>query len=136
MGQSMEVADRYYSALSRNDAEAVAATFSTHCKVDVPGGMLEGPDQVKGWMKSFFDAFPDITHSHDEVKAEGDRLVTTVHVEGTHTAPLVSPQGEIPPTQKRIHIEAVNEIKVDADQIEEMRIDFDQGDFMRQLGLG
>jgi hypothetical protein len=61
---------------------------------------------------------------------------TEVRVRGTHTAPLVSPDGEIPPTGKSIDITAHNTMRTDADGITALEVNFDQAAFMRQLGIG
>ncbi len=135
MGEALDVANRYYTALAGNDAKAVAALLTDDAAVNVPGGGLTGPAQCEGWMQSFFDAFPDITHAHDALEENGDTVSTTVHVAGTHTAPLVSPDGALPATGKKMVIAARNTMRISDGRIAELTIEFDQADFMRQLGM-
>jgi predicted ester cyclase len=133
---ALAVAERYYGALRKNDLDGVIATLDRGCQAEVPGGMLDGADQVRGWMGSFFAAFPDIEHSTGELDVQGQTVAADVHVVATHTEPFVTPQGTIPPTGRPIDIRARNEMEIRDDAIAALRISFDADDFMRQLGLG
>jgi GNAT superfamily N-acetyltransferase/predicted ester cyclase len=135
MLSSRSVAVSYYNALNRNDAGAASLLFHREAKVDVPGATLVGPTEFKQWMQMFFDAFPDIAHEHSDLSQDGDSIAVDVVVTGTHTAPLASAEGEIPPTFKRITLHSSNIFQVDAGRIRLMEIKFDQANLMRQLGL-
>ena len=102
----------------------------------MPGATLDGREQVRGWMGSFFDAFPDIGHSTGELDVDGQSVSVDVRVTGTHTEPMVTPQGTIPATGKRIELAATNVMEVQGDSIVVLRIAFDAADFRRQLGMG
>ena len=135
MANAAEVAGRYYDALGRNDATAVGQTLSEDCTAHVPGATLEGRAQVLGWMQPFFDAFPDLEHVPGELTERGDTVETDLRLRGTHSAPLVSPEGEIPATGRRVDFIAHNVLRVAHDEIVELTITFDPADFARQLGL-
>jgi predicted ester cyclase len=134
--EARAVADRYYEALRRNDLDGVISTLDPQCRADVPGATLVGREQVRGWMSSFFDAFPDISHSTGDLEVRGQTASADVRVIGTHTEPFVTPQGTLPPTGRTIDIRARNEMDVHDGSIGALRITFDTADFMRQLGLG
>ena len=134
--EARAVADRYYEALQQNDLDGVISTLDPQCRAEVPGGTLDGREQVHAWMSSFFDAFPDISHSTSDLKVQGQTVSATVHVTGTHTEPFVTPQGTLPPTGRTIDMRARNEMDVRDDSIGALRIRFDAADFMRQLSLG
>jgi ketosteroid isomerase-like protein len=56
---------------------------------------------------------------------------------GTNTGPLVSPEGEMPPTGRRVNIRMAFILRVRPDgQIEEDQTYFDEAEFLKQLGLG
>jgi predicted ester cyclase len=135
MAEARAVAERYYDGLRVNDLDRVIATIDSSCWAEVPGAVLEGPDQVRAWMKSFFDAFPDIRHTIGELDVDGRTVAADVHVTGTHTAPMVTPQGTIPPTGRPIEISARNAMEVGDESIVALRISYDAGAFMQQLGL-
>lgn len=65
----------------------------------------------------------------------GPWVVQEVVMEGTHTAPLESPTGTIPPTYRKIVSYGVQLLRVENRKIAETRIYFDQLDQMSQLGL-
>ena len=133
--EARAVADRYYEALRRNDLDGVISTLDPQCRAVVPGATLDGREQVRSWMGSFFDAFPDISHSISDLEVQGQTASASVRVTGTQTEPFVMPQGTLPPTGRTIDIRARNEMDVRDDSIGTLRITFDAADFMRQLGL-
>jgi len=134
--ETKEVAARYFAALERNDLDGVIATLDPACRAEVPGTVFDSREEVRAWMKSFFDAFPDIRHSIGELEVDGQRAAVDVHVDGTQTEPLVTPQGTIPATGKPIDFTARNEMEIASDAVARLRIDFDAAGFMRQLGVG
>ena len=63
-------------------------------------------------------------------------VVCAGHMAGTNTGPLVSPEGEIPPTGRRVNIRMAFILRVTpTGQIEEDQTYFDEAEFMKQLGL-
>jgi len=136
MADPRTVADTYYGALERLDAAGAASTLLPDARIEVPGATFEGPDGFQAWMQAFFDAFPDIQHDHSDYKIEGDALATELRVWGTHTAPLVSPEGAIPATGRSMEIFATNRMTFSGDRIAAITISFDQEGFMHQLGIG
>jgi hypothetical protein len=55
---------------------------------------------------------------------------------GTNTGPLVSPEGEMPPSRRRVEIRMAFILRVRSDGlIEEDQTYFDEAEFMKQLGL-
>ena len=87
-------------------------------------------------MRPFVEAFPDIKHRViDPIESDG-RIAFELEITGTHTAPLVGPGGEIPPTGKPIQLAAANVWTVAGGKIASYHIYFDQMSFMGQLGLG
>ena len=131
-----DVAERYYEAVNTSDAATISAVLTDDCKVEAPGVSLTGPEQITGWMQVFFDALPDIDHEHEELAVDGNTIRTVLHITGTHTGPLVSPQGEIPPSGRSVAFDVKNEMTVKDDKVAGLNVDFDQMDLMRQLGAG
>jgi predicted ester cyclase len=134
MADARSAADAYYGALKVNDFGGAAGTVREGAVVEVPGATLKGPEQFLGWMEVFFAAFPDLTHEISYT-TDGDNVRADVTARGTHTGPLVSPEGTIQATGRPIEIVATNEARVEGDKIAAMTISFDQANFMEQLGL-
>jgi steroid delta-isomerase-like uncharacterized protein len=134
--EARSVADRYYAGLRARDLDAVSATLAPDVRVEVPGATFDGPDPFRGWMQAFFDAFPDIEHVVDRVDAHGSTAEADLRVTGTHTEPLVGPDGSIPPTGRRMELQAHNQMEIRDGRITSVSIAYDPADFLRQLGLG
>jgi predicted ester cyclase len=83
------------------------------------------------WLKGFPDA--KITVRNQVV--DGSWLVQEFTLQGTHTAPLNTPMGLIPPTGKRVDSRGVSVGRYENGQIIEVRLYFDQNEVMSQLGL-
>jgi predicted ester cyclase len=55
---------------------------------------------------------------------------------GTHTGDMVTPQGTVPATGKRVELRFADYFKVAGDKVIEHRTYFDQASMMAQLGAG
>jgi steroid delta-isomerase-like uncharacterized protein len=54
---------------------------------------------------------------------------------GTHTGPLVGPQGSIPATQKKLELKVCELLRIEDGLIAESRVYFDSATMLRQFGL-
>jgi len=81
--------------------------------------------------KMYSNAFPDMNAVVEDVIAEGDRVVTRVHPQGTHTGELMG----IAPTGKKLDFKWVMDVVriANGKVVEEWEM-YDNMDFMRQLG--
>jgi steroid delta-isomerase-like uncharacterized protein len=105
-----------------------------------PGGTFADPltdaavtgDAMREYTRGVFEAFPDVTIEVRRVVAstETDVAMEVTYV-GTHDGPLEG----IPPTGRRVAVQAVTVIELDADGIASWRDYFDQVAFREQLGL-
>jgi predicted ester cyclase len=87
--------------------------------------------------KIFATAFPDLVGENELTIVSGNDILSVVLLKGTHKGALPGPQGEIPPTNKKIGYLAVQHIQTTADgrSIAKERFIYDGGTFMSQLGL-
>lgn len=85
-------------ALADEQIEVIAYAF---------GLQLQGKEQFMGFMQGFTTAFPDITIQHTNVFASGNQVLIEFEATGTHTGPLVTPAGEIPPSGKAVKLNVV-----------------------------
>jgi predicted ester cyclase len=129
------VAETYYASLSALDLDGLGATLTHDVHAEAPGVTFEKREELLGWMQGFFDAFPGVEHVVDRLDAGDGWAKADLRVIGTHEAPLVGPQGAIPPTGRRMELHAHNEMEIADGAITSVRIEFDPGDLMRQLGI-
>jgi predicted ester cyclase len=135
MGQLDRLVHEFFDALNAADLDAVSASIDPSCDFAAPGFSGEGPVAAVGWMRPFLAAFPGIHHEVLGTVETADAVAFELDIAGTHTAPLVGPAGEIPPTGLDIHIAAGNFWRVSDGRITSYHIHFDQMGFMAQLGL-
>src|SRR5437879_4347302 len=135
MEQGRELVEKYFKAVNAADLDAVRAVLTPDVEFSAPGPVAGGADMVVAWMGPFLSAFPGIDHQIVNLVESGDDVATEITVKGTHTEPMVTPQGELAPTGKSIELKAVNVMRVRDGRIAALRIYFDQMSFMGQLGL-
>jgi len=63
-----------------------------------------------------------------------DTVVLEITWQGTHTGDLISSMGAIPPSQKRVNLEAVQVVRFKGDKIVETRHFFDLMTLLAQIG--
>ena len=134
-----EVASSLIAAFNGHDAERLASLYTNDQVTVLPGA----PEPVRGrknkeeMVAGYFRAFPDLTLEIPLVLVSGNHIVCAGHMAGTNTGPLVSPEGEMPPTGRRVNIRMAFILRVRPDgQIEEDQTYFDEAEFLKQLGLG
>lgn len=136
MTDTKDIAAKFVEAFNNHDENALHAIHAAGIKFEAPGGIrLEGSDAVTGYAMTWLKGFPDAKITVRSEVVNGPWLVQEFTLQGTHTAPLKSPAGMIPPTGKRIDSRAVSVGRYENGQIVEARLYFDQSEVMTQLGL-
>lgn len=80
-------------------------------------------------------AMPDCKVEITNVVAGDEWSVVEFNGRGTHTGPLVAPQGTLPATQKKLDLKFCELLRIKDGQITEGRLYFDAATMLRQLGL-
>ena len=97
-----------------------------------PDRDIQGYEQAKQFVSSFFEAFPDLNISVDDVIAEGDQAVSRYTIRGTH-------RGETeefgPPTEKQMELEGITIHRFEGGKIVEEWERYDNLSVLQQLGL-
>src|SRR5688572_3799816 len=91
-------------------AKCLAAGYKVHA-ADYPGTL--DADTALGKMKGQFAGFPDMKLTPQIVAINGRNILAVSLMTGTHTAPLKTPMGETPPTNKKIGMLMFHRIQVD-----------------------
>jgi len=113
------------------DAKALAADYADDAVIESPStGVHAGRDAEKALGK-VFDAFLDLTLTTDDVVIDGDQVITTHSVEGTHMREFLG----LEPTGKRFQMSmaVVHRLK-DRKIVRERRI-YDFTGMLVQIGL-
>jgi steroid delta-isomerase-like uncharacterized protein len=103
---------------------------------DIPAGLtFRGPQGLNQWLQTFLTAGPD-AKAEVQTTIEAGEWVATEHVGTfTHTGPLLSASGEVPPTGRRVELRFAEIYKVNEGKLTEMRAYYDSATMLRQLGL-
>jgi steroid delta-isomerase-like uncharacterized protein len=129
------VVEAMFKAVDARDYGAIGDLLTEDCDFAAPGMQSRGRETVIAFMQPFLDAFPDLTHELESYVETGDQAAFELHIRGTHTAPLASPQGEIPPTGKSVDFRSADLIRLEDGRFATYHVYFDQMGFMQQLGL-
>lgn len=133
-----KVADNYLKTVNSRDAAAVAKLYTEDAIMIMPGEPepIRGRKAIEENQAALFRAMPDFSVEFTLILISGNHIVFEGVGRGTFTGPLVSPEGDIPPTGRSVKIKFAFIAKVNAGGlIEEDRTYFDNADFMKQLGL-
>ena len=112
--------------LVTEDVEAVLVPF---------GQTFHGRDGFTGFMQGFKGAFPDIRISVTNQMATDDQVVSEFTARGTHTGPLQTPAGAIPPTGRTVDFIVCEVMRIKHGRIASLHNYQDAASIMRQLGL-
>lgn len=137
MGQPRELMDRATAAVITGDLEALREIYAPDVVATTPDeGELHGIDRFIEWNQSFVASFSDREFVPMSAHETQDCAIDQGDFVGTHTAPLMMPDGQtVPPTGKQIRVRAADVATVRDGRIVRHDFYFDQLDMLVQLGL-
>ena len=96
---------------------------------------LEGADAqveaAQGWKQAFPDGHGTVTGEY----ADGNTVAIELTWEGTHSGPMATPDGqELPPSNRRVTVKAVEVMEIEAGKIKVTRHYFDLMTLLQQIG--
>ncbi|MGN6743360.1 MAG: ester cyclase, partial [Amnibacterium sp.] len=68
------------------------------------GRRVTDPDEAIAGFRQWRTALPDVTGTITRLVVDGDLVAMEIRWRGTHTGPLATPGGEVPPTGRRIEV--------------------------------
>jgi predicted ester cyclase len=131
------IARRYFETGERDELAAWDDLCARAMTLQLPGmpEPVRGLDEVRQFTAALHSAFSDYRLRINELIAEGDQVECRLTMSGTHTAPLLSPAGMIPPTGKHFSVGMTSFLRFADDRIMAERVEMDLGEMMRQLGV-
>jgi steroid delta-isomerase-like uncharacterized protein len=136
MADPKQLAGRFVEAFNAHDEKALLALDTSDSTMTAPGGaVLHGGQASTGYAMAWLNAFPDARLVIRNEIITGDTIVQEFTFEGTHTATLSAPTGDIPATNRRLSGRGVQVLKVRDGLIADTQLYFDQVDVLTQLGL-
>jgi predicted ester cyclase len=136
MAELRAIIERHYANVNSGAFDKEREVFEGGVVTVDPGaGRMEGLEAFLGFLGAFRTAMPDARIEGRIFVEQGDVVAVEGTYSGTHTGPLASPQGTIPPTGKRMVLPFVDLFRVRNGKIAEHRVYYDQMAFLGQLGL-
>jgi len=129
------ILEQCLTAVDSHNLDAIRDLYTATAQINAPGAELRGADQILAWYGVFVRAFPDIKHEVRGSVQETDSCVLQARVTGTHTGPLASPAGDVPPTGKSFALDYVNVARFADGRIASETYYWDNQSFLSQLGL-
>jgi steroid delta-isomerase-like uncharacterized protein len=132
------LARKMYELWSNNQFDQVLALATEDIEVVLTpfGQTFHGHDGFANFNQGFKGAFPDIkiTEITHQI-ATDDAVVSEFKARGTHTGPLLTPAGEVPPTGRTVNFTVCEVWSVKNGKVASIRNYQDAASIMRQLGL-
>lgn len=123
----------YFEALAGRNPEAMATHWSADGVADiVPLAVLRGPDQIKGFFRELFAAFPGLETTVTRLVADDKHAVVEWRMVGTFSG---APFQEIEPTGKRVDMRGLDLLEIQEQEILSNTAYYDGAEFARQVGL-
>lgn len=137
-GYGPGLARTFVAGVESGDPARWAAMFADDATLLVPDTpeALQGRQALEALAATFFTAFPDMAFVVRSVIEQGNVVVLEGATKGTFTGPMLTPDGEVPPTGKSYEapLVAVCEL-TDTGLIKACREYYDTAAFATQLGL-
>lgn len=136
MSEALDLAEAHNRAFNERAWHRAPEIYSPDLVTVEPGaGVIHGIDGFLAYGKGFAAAFPDSRLEVLAITVQGNRAVVEGTYKGTHTGPLASPQGVVPPTGRTLALPFCDIFEVEAGRIASHRTYYDQMAFAQQLGL-
>jgi steroid delta-isomerase-like uncharacterized protein len=131
--QNIALVKRLTEELNKGNAEIVKELYAPDVRSYSPSGSSAPASQNDNYelTKAYFNAFPDLNQTIEEIVASGDKVTVRFIARGTHKGDF---QG-IPATGNRMELSGITIIHIKNGKIVEERQDVDSLGFMTQLGM-
>jgi steroid delta-isomerase-like uncharacterized protein len=133
--ENKALADRFHMDIFQEgnlDAadEILSADFAWHGGMG-PGEDQRGPEGTKQVASAVIGAFPDRRITHEDIIAEGDKVLIRWVLRGTQQRELMG----IPPTGRSVTVTGFDLFRIEGGKITEMWQEADELGMLQQLGV-
>lgn len=93
-----------YRVAEEQDVAGWIAAFTedgTFTDMSIPF-TCQGPAELGKTVEVYAKAFPDMHRELERFYLDGDTVIVQLRLQGTHTGPLETPAGTVPPTGRRM----------------------------------
>ena len=114
---------------------SVAHVTDDFVVVSIPTGTtLRGKEGYRQFLSTWGTAFPDSTVKVNRLIDNGENIAVEFTGKGTHSGPLVTPMGVIPPSGKPVETSFCDVLSFRGGKLATVRSYFDVASLLRQIG--
>ena len=136
MSTNNDVLERYVERYNAGDLDSIMELYADDAVQWMPDGTFTGREAIRDRLVRELAAFPDVQWTVSSFVEEGDAFADEWFFVGTHTGPLVLPDGtELPPTGKRVELQGMELVKMRDGKIVVDNLYYDNLAIASQLGL-
>jgi steroid delta-isomerase-like uncharacterized protein len=134
MGEARDLAVRYFDALTAGDVDGAVALVADDGDFRSPMARIHSKDEIRAFLAGFDSAFPGARFEITHLIESGRSVAVEGVYHGTHTGPLMTPDGgSLPATGRDVSAPFVTIFEVDAGAITSHRPYWDLAGFISQL---
>jgi predicted ester cyclase len=126
-----ELARAFFAAQDRLHGGPDAALCTSDYQAWIGGSGPMPREAHEGFAVAFYQGFPDMFHTVDEVFASADQVAVRFTLNGTHTGTFFG----IPPSGRRVTVVAHVLLRLENNRVKELRGVFDEAGLYRQIGV-
>ncbi len=136
MGELQSSVRYFYERFGEGDMEGAASIYHDDVVTIEPAlGRASSLAEWRAYGEAFRAACPDAHMVLHEVFEAPDAVAVEATFAGTFSAPLASPQGEIPPTGRAFELPFADFFRFRDGRVAEHHVYYDQVAFMAGLGI-
>ena len=136
MAKAREIMDRVTAAMQAGDEASLRALYADDAVAETPDvGRLTGGSAIVNYLMSFRRAFPDASYESTNALERGSTAVDEGFIVGTNTGILATPEGDVPPTGRKVRLRSIDVLDIVGGKGVSHRFYFDQLELLTQLGL-
>ncbi len=136
MATALEIAKASITAFNEKDWNRIRDLYAPDAVYDEKATVrrMEGPDEIIEALQGWATAFPDAKGTIVGELGSADIAVLEIVWKATHTGPLQTPSGTIPPSSRTVELPACSVIRVVDEKIKSDTHYFDLLTLLGQIG--
>jgi len=131
-----ELLDLYVELYKQGDLDGIMDLYADDAVQWMPDGIFSGRSSIRERLARELAAFSDLDWGVTSFVEQDDAFADEWFFAGTHTGPLVMPDGtELPPTGKRVEMQGMELVQVRDGKVVVDNLYYDNLSIAAQLGL-
>lgn len=126
MSTGTEFVKSWLEAATRGDVERLVGMCHADVELSNPDGTFRGAEGIRTNFKPFVEALSERTAEVRTIVEQGDTVVAEFVIGGRHTGPLVTQQGNVPPTGKTVSLPMIGIFELGDGKLAASRAQYDR----------